>query len=181
MTEGGMSRVAGVDGASAVGGSAVGGDAVDADLVVVTLPGVQRFIAESQSTADLYAGSALMSELAVAMVRAVPADDVVLPPRAGGTGTPNRVVALAPANRGRELALRMVEAVHRAWRAYDSAEDTIGFPAVQSVVVSPMRGAYPAQWKRAGRALAARKRIRDFTFEPVAQTRVCSPPREVWA
>jgi hypothetical protein len=34
------------------------------ELVMVALSGVQRFIGESRSTADLYAGSALMSELA---------------------------------------------------------------------------------------------------------------------
>ena len=39
------------------------------DLVIVTLAGVQRFIGESRSTADLHAGSVIMSELAAAMAQ----------------------------------------------------------------------------------------------------------------
>jgi CRISPR-associated protein len=50
----------------------------DADLLVVALPGVQRFIAESRTTADAAAGSAIVSSLAAAMVSAAGAGVVFL-------------------------------------------------------------------------------------------------------
>ncbi len=144
------------------------------DLVVATLPGVQLFIGESRSTSDLYAGSAILSRLAEAMRGVVPDADVVMPARVTTTGMPNRVVALTPAGRGRELAGEMTRAAHQAWRQYDPASEAVGFPVVQWVVVASSPGGYAEQWERAGAALAARKRIRDFTFAPVAASRICS-------
>jgi len=144
------------------------------DLVVVVLAGVQRFIAESRSTADLHAGSTIISTLAQAMVEQVPEDNRVFPAGASTASTPNRVVAQAPAAAGTTLARRMAEAARAEWRTYDPAQGSHGFPTVQWVVVPPEPCGYAAQWERAGRALAARKRIRDFTFPPMAQTRVCA-------
>ena len=149
---------------------------LDCDLVIAALPGVQRFIAESRRTADLFASSELMSKLAAALRGAVeePAELVMPASSEIEAGIPNRVVALAPAGQGEELARSMARAVQRCWTALlDGAPPSPGFPVVQWVVVPPGDG-YEAQWKRAQWLLAQRKRIRDFAFPPQPQTHVCS-------
>ncbi len=152
------------------------------DLVVVTLPGVQRFIAEARSTADLHAGSGIMSSLAAAMVAVVPDGDLVMPAHGATAGTPNRVVALAVAGGGAKLANRMARAAHETWGEYlrqglrcrlDEIPDT-GFPRVQWVVVRADVGAHLAQWDLAARAMAARKRVRDFPPYDAVAPRVCT-------
>lgn len=137
---------------------------------------MQRFIAESRRTADLFASSELMSKLAAALRGAVeePAELVMPASSEIEAGIPNRVVALAPAGQGEELARSMARAVQRCWTALlDGAPPSPGFPVVQWVVVPPGDG-YEAQWKRAQWLLAQRKRIRDFAFPPQPQTHVCS-------
>lgn len=149
---------------------------LEGDLVIAAIPGVQRFIAESRRTADLFASSGLISELATALLGAVqePAA-LVLPSSLNlGAGAPNRVVALAPVGRGQELAEEMAGAVRRCWEELlGDAPAVEGFPIVQWVVVPP-GGGYESQWSRAQRLLAQRKRIRDFAFPPQQQKRVCS-------
>jgi len=160
----------------------------DAELVVVALPGVQRFIAEARSTADLHAGSALVSELSAAMVKAVqdfiPRALIVLPSSAmAGGGMPNRIVALAAAGHGRDLARHIAAAASDSWRARVAAVSpaaapgpsaTPGFPDVQWVVAAPAAGGYREQWQGASAGLARRKRIRSFSFPAADQARVCS-------
>jgi CRISPR-associated protein len=95
----------------------------DRDLVMITLAGVQRFISESRSTADLHAGSSIVSELAVRMVKSAlkfDADvDLVLPsPEAKGS-TPNRLVVRVAAGKGADLAEHMAGAARGAWREYE--------------------------------------------------------------
>ena len=165
------------------------------DLVVVTLRGVQRFIAESRSTADLHAGSALMSELASAMVKAAknfePRAELIMPAEAARESVPNRLAVRIAAGHGRHLAKRMADEAHATWRTRECSiqstssneaagadepgtEVTPGFPDIQWVVVGPDPRGYASQWDRASRALAARKRINSFTFPPVDQVRICS-------
>jgi CRISPR-associated protein Cmr2 len=157
-------------------------------LVVVALPGVQRFIAEARSTADLDAGSAIISGLSAAMVKAVtdfrPKARLVLPSAAlGESGMPNRIVALAPTVHGRDLAEKVAAAARSAWQDMVSAVSppggpadgtTPGFPQAQWVVAGAVAGGYREQWDRASSALAQRKRIRSFAFPPAEQVRVCS-------
>ena len=92
------------------------------DLVVVAIPGVQHFIAESRSTADLYAASSMMSDLAGSMLTAVPdASRLVLPAppsQSGGDETPNRVVVLADSGEGPELAAAMAANSRSTWNAW---------------------------------------------------------------
>ncbi|HET9082316.1 MAG TPA: type III-B CRISPR-associated protein Cas10/Cmr2 [Trebonia sp.] len=170
---------------------------------MVALPGVQRFIAEARSTADLHAGSAIVSGLSAAMVQAVlnfqPTARLVLPsPTPGESGMPNRIVALAAAGAGRDLARHVAAAASAAWRDKVSAispdapgtAETPGFPQVQWVVADATAGEYQEQWKQASAGLAQRKRIRSFTFLPAEQARVCSvtgrwvalpePPERAW-
>jgi CRISPR-associated protein len=166
-----------------------GGRAGGADLVVASIRGVQSFIAEARSTADLHAGSAIISELSIAMVAAVqsfrPEGRLVMPSAGqGGSGTPNRIVALAPSGCGQALAQHLSDAARDRWRAWADAisaaggreaEATPGFPDVQWVVVSGDAGdGYAGQWERASAGLARRKRIRSFGFPAVGQARVCS-------
>ncbi|MEU7889806.1 type III-B CRISPR-associated protein Cas10/Cmr2 [Microbispora bryophytorum] len=153
---------------------------MERDLVIATIPGVQRFVAESRRTADLFVSSDIISELAGAMVGAVtePAELVLPGTPDMVTGIPNRVVALAGRNQGRALAQAMADAVQDRWariRARSKVEEeTPGFPAVQWVVVPPSEGGYEAQWERAQRLLLERKRVRDFVFPPAVQERVCT-------
>jgi CRISPR-associated protein Cmr2 len=116
---------------------------VPGDYVLVTLPGVQRFLSESRSTADLHSASRIVSLLAGAMYDAVGAvcpDARVVVPAVGGNGPggtvperegrrggspygegraaaglPNRVVVLTPPGRGGEVARAVSDAAVAAW------------------------------------------------------------------
>jgi CRISPR-associated protein Cmr2 len=157
------------------------------DLVVVAISGVQQFIAESRSTADLYAGSSMMSDLAGSMLAAVPdTSRLILPaPRSqsGGDGTPNRVVALADSREGPKLAAAMAANVQSTWNDWlaltfggtgANPPASPGCPAVQWVVVPFEADEYEGAWAKAQAALTARKRIRDFPGYRVRQTGVCT-------
>jgi hypothetical protein len=157
------------------------------ELLVVVIPGVQRFIAESRSTADLYAGSALISEMAASMAAALPDPDMlVIPARAAASasaGMPARVVVLADTGTGPDLARAIAQNVRSRWGGWLEAvfrgsvsgvPETPGFPAVQWVVVPLDADGYRAGWARAQAALAGRKRIRDFPGYQVGQAGVCA-------
>jgi CRISPR-associated protein len=162
------------------------------DLVVVALPGVQRFIAEARSTADVSAASEIYSALAeqvVNVLRSETGAHLVLPADndssgvspSGQGGMPNRVVALLPAGTGAPAARRASEAVHEAWqrwvrRALEPARGeplpaTPGFPCVQWVCVPADPAGYREQWLQAQRLLAARRRTRDFPAVPEEEWR----------
>ncbi|MGH3407619.1 MAG: type III-B CRISPR-associated protein Cas10/Cmr2 [Streptosporangiaceae bacterium] len=154
------------------------------ELVLVALSGVQRFIAEARSTADLSAGSGLVSGLASAMVAAVPdRSELIFPADAdhAGSGMPNRIAVLTRAGAGRELADAMANAALRRWEGWlrsafhgSGPHDTPGFPATQWVVVPLGTGGYRDGWARAQAMLAARKRIRDFPGYRVDQQGICA-------
>jgi hypothetical protein len=151
------------------------------DLVVVTVRGVQTFIGEARSTADLHAGSSIISALSAAMVKAVQFPDhqaeLVMPSPDGQGGVPNRVAVLVATGQGRGLAEHMADAAHAAWRDLakeGSVEDSPDFPDIQWVVAEADPAGYTEQWMRASAALAARKRIRSFVFPPDSQVRVCA-------
>jgi hypothetical protein len=156
------------------------------DLVVVALPGVQRFIAESRSTSDVSAASGIYSRLARVITGALlddPAAELVLPaPTLEGLegpaerGMPNRVVALLPPGTGEASAARGAAAAGEAWQSWIRAvwrlpsgapvPPTPGFPVVQWACVPAGPGGYPEQWRRAQRLIAARRRVRDFAPVP---------------
>lgn len=148
----------------------------EGDLVIATIPGVQRFVAESRRTADLFASSELISELSSALVGTVtkPAE-LVLPASTDiGGGIPNRIVVFAPHGRGEALAERMAQAVRDRWESLlAGAAPSHGFPVVQWVV-APSGDGYEDQWRRAQRLLMQRKRIRDFVFPSQSQSHMCS-------
>ncbi len=153
------------------------------DLVLVTLSGVQRFIAEARSTADLSAGSGLVAGLASAMISAVPdRSELIFPADVGHLGgMPNRVAVLTRAGAGRDLADVMTNAARRRWEEWLSSafhdsrpHETPGFPSVQWVVVPLGTDSYRDGWERAQAVLAARKRIRDFPAYRVDQHGICA-------
>lgn len=89
------------------------------ELVVVAISGVQRFIGESRSTADLYSGSALVSDLVKAMISVVPDPSMLVLPsgRESQGGVPNRVTVLADRD-GPALAAAMAKKAHSAWKQW---------------------------------------------------------------
>lgn len=138
-------------------------------LVVVTAGGVQRFISEARTTADLGNGSVLYS-LAMARVRDTLTSggaDVILPaPRRDYVGgLPNRVVAVLDGG-GADLAAAAVDSAVRWWRSEAARvvgveiAERVPTPAFGWVVVDG--DDYAVAWETAHRALAARKRARRF-------------------
>jgi hypothetical protein len=168
------------------------------DLLVIALSGVQRFIAESRTTADLRAGSEIFARLAAQAARVI--EDaggarLVFPQRVPATpdrmdgvaavaseavGVPNRIVALVPAGRGARLAGEVAAAVDRLWRDWVRATvggevDTPGLPSVQWVrVPASGQGGYAAQWHEAQSVLVGRRRLRDFAEVEVLGERLCA-------
>lgn len=162
----------------------------ESELVVIALPGVQRFITEARSTGDVSAASAVYSRLAgeiVGSLRRESGGDLILP--AAGLedeeqpGVPNRAVALFPSGTGTAAANRAVTAANNAWHSWiraiwclpdtASVPETPGFPVLQwACVPAPAgRGMYAEQWRQAQRILAARRRVRDFA--PVPESDWC--------
>ncbi|RKN33835.1 Cas10/Cmr2 second palm domain-containing protein [Micromonospora musae] len=152
------------------------------DLVMIALSGVQSFIAESRTTADLHAASAIVGRLAstAAEVCAAAVDAEVVFPSAVSAMTsatdgladavvavPNRVVALVRSGSGARVAAAAAAEIREQWAGWvrdvlHREVPTPGMPSVQWVAVPAGPGGYPAQWKLAQEALAARKRVRDF-------------------
>jgi hypothetical protein len=166
---------------------------VRADLVVVALPGVQRFLEEARSTSDVSAASGIYSALArrvVDSLGAEPGGQLVLPVRRAASarpdappsgqdrdlGLPNRIVALLPPGTGAAAARRASEAAHEAWQGWvrqvmrpapgGPLPQTQGFPRVYWVCIPEHPDGYQAQWQQAQKLLAARRRIRDFQAVP---------------
>src|SRR5579884_2240614 len=97
----------------------------DPDLLVVSLPGVQRFIAEARTTSDVASASAIYSALAGKAVDGLGGSELVLPGRPAGAlsrerGMPNRIVALAPAGAGAAVAQQAAGAVRQSWQEWVS-------------------------------------------------------------
>ncbi|WP_239381879.1 type III-B CRISPR-associated protein Cas10/Cmr2, partial [Frankia sp. CIT1] len=115
--------------------------------VMLTLGGVQEFIAASRRTADLWTASRLMSRLCQVAVRGVTDGngEPVLPAVADvPDGLPNRIFAVVPAGGARRLAERVARDVHAEWDAlrtvtFTSVDDETRtsldtFPVVRWVV-----------------------------------------------
>lgn len=158
------------------------------DLVMVALPGVQRFIEEARSTSDVSAASGIylaLSARVIAVLNGQDGSELILPSHESGEsgtvslfgedGMPNRVVALLPGGTGADAAKQASEAVRQAWRDWvrevmapsgKHVPETPGFPAVQWVCVPATPDGYEAQWRQAQRLLAARRLVRDFEAVP---------------
>ncbi|MGH3327504.1 MAG: type III-B CRISPR-associated protein Cas10/Cmr2, partial [Streptomycetales bacterium] len=95
---------------------------VEGDLVVVALGGVQRFIAESRTTADLAAGSEIVVALACAVADTCEREaNLVFPGpgfSGGRTAAPNRVVSVAPVGKGVQVAEAAAAAARLTWSGF---------------------------------------------------------------
>ena len=153
------------------------------DLVILSVPGVQRFIAESRTTRDLANSSQIISDIGGSIVTALADTDGVclILPSPGHTSTPNKIVCLAPTGKGASVAAAAAAAARRFWdqRVAEllgtSYEPAPNFPVVNWVTVPSEERTYAEQWLLAMTTLAARRRVRDFVpiDQPKAR-RVCS-------
>ena len=166
------------------------------DLVVVALPGVQRFIAEARSTSDVSAASEIYSALAARVVdvlrgrgrrgacpsgpRCTP-DRLTRRPLQRRTGMPNRVVALLPAGTGAAAARQASERRTRPGMA-GSASVMRPAPGNPSPRLRDSRACsgsaflpIPADTRSSGSRRSgcslARRRVRDFAAVPEEEWR----------
>ncbi len=158
------------------------------DLVVLSIPGVQRFIAEARTTRDLANGSRLITDLMSAALQAAKGPDVtlIIPASIGpSTGVPNKAVFSVAAGRGASVARAAVDAVNNEWgRRVADLTGVVAppnFPVVNWVSVTGEGRSYQEQWEIAHQTLAARRSIRSFAqlvpagpTQGVAHRRVCS-------
>lgn len=141
----------------------------EGDLVVIALSGVQRYIAESRSTADLNAASSIVARLAThAAGFCAGRGRVVFPSTTSGSvDGPNRIVVLTDPGEGASIAEEAAAAVRSQWSTWveevlGRPADTPGMPSVQWVVAPANLGDYATRWAAAGRTMGARRRVRDF-------------------
>jgi hypothetical protein len=151
---------------------------VRGDLVLLSLGGVQRFIAESRTTADLAGGSRLLQRLAwqaAETARRELADaggeefGLIFPgPAATRAGVSNKIALIAPEGSGPRVARAVAASSRQGWR--DAVEAvygtgppaTPGMPEVAWVCVTGELAAYQDLWVAATRAMTARRRSRAF-------------------
>jgi hypothetical protein len=164
-----------------------------ADLVLVTLGGVQRFLGESRTTADVAGASGVIQ--ALARCAAVKAHELLsewprpfglivpaAPPAPNSTrGTTNKIAFLAPDGDGPELARKVARAIDEEWaarveRVFPDGERTPGMPDISWVSVSGSAEPehYGQLWERARVALVARRRARVFAPLLVKGRSLCS-------
>jgi CRISPR-associated protein len=165
----------------------------DADLVgqmadsylVLSIGGVQEFIAASRRTADLWTASRIVSRLCQAALSGIAAagGEAVLPGSvASSAGLPNRVFAVIPGGDAAELAESAAVAVRQEWArlaglTFRSPSGQVSaalatFPSLRWVVwhrAGDSPGSAPGTvpgydegWRVCQLAAAARGRVRDF-------------------
>jgi len=107
-----------VSGVVVSGQAATGTAAESGDLVVVMVPGVQQFVAESRTTGDVRASSEIIASLVGRAIDVLPGDvQVVFPTSGATTELTNRIVLVAPPGRGAEVARGVGAAIADQWRA----------------------------------------------------------------
>ncbi|MGH3119537.1 MAG: Cas10/Cmr2 second palm domain-containing protein [Streptosporangiaceae bacterium] len=153
------------------------------DLVVLALPGVQRFIAEARSTSDVRAASQIYARLAsmAAATCQEAGGKLVLPSGlADPDSMPNRVAAVFPPGSGADAARKMQKAVHEKWFGWlgeilpHGVVETPGMPLVHWVCMPAGDGGYRDQWQEGQRLLAARRMVRDFQAVEWRRRALCS-------
>ena len=161
------------------------------DLVLLSIGGVQRFVSESRSTADVAGASRIIQGLAkraagIVQDRLTGSGDLcglIFPVTADAVSVTNKIVFLAEAGHGPGIAAAAAAEVVKGWR--DELEavfkpavppDTPGMPDVAWVSVTGMvaGGDYRKLWKAAQQEMVGRRRAR--VFEPVrfGQSKLCA-------
>ncbi|MGQ0776560.1 MAG: Cas10/Cmr2 second palm domain-containing protein [Pseudonocardiales bacterium] len=152
------------------------------DLVLLSLGGVQRFIGESRSTADVAGASKIVQQLAKTaaetvrrrLAGSVPPCGLIFPETADAPSVTNKIAFLAAEGTGPTLARAAALEVLKDWRnqvavAFKGSQppETPGMPdlAWVSVTGEVAEGAYGELWKAAQREMVGRRRGR--VFEPV--------------
>lgn len=139
------------------------------DLIVLSIPGVQRFIAEAGSTRDLANGSRAVADLMAAVLRTADAAGatLIIPAKVdAGVGAPNKAVLTTQAGEGEKVARKAAAAARDEWNRrvleLTGASATPNFPVVNWVSVSGADRNYREQWVTAHETLAARRLTRSF-------------------
>ena len=153
------------------------------EILIVAFPGVQRFIESGRTTADLWAASAIRSEISHSVVTAlneasVDGCELIFPSQAkpkSRLGVPNRIVIKCEPERGKDLAKIAVEAARKHWTKLLEQVGSGGDSwATQRNIVIWVVGSgdtYQDAWVNAQNALVARRRIRDFDAQLRASPR----------
>lgn len=147
------------------------------DLVLLSLGGVQRFIAESRSTGDVAGASLVVQRLArkaaqraAQLLAGSPEPCGLIFPGDVDAAVSNKIVLLAPAGTGATTARAVAEHVAAVWRtmvrrAYlKDPPPTPGMPEVSWVTVtgSAKEQDYSSLWAAAQQELVGRRRARVF-------------------
>lgn len=161
------------------------------DLVLLSVGGVQRFISESRSTADVAGASKIVQRQAQRAAQFVQdrlagSPDpcgLIFPAAAEAVGVTNKIVFLAEAGAGPGIAKAAADEVTKDWRAEleaifksNPAPDTPGMPdlAWVSVTGTVDDGGYGELWEATQQEMVGRRRAR--VFEPITfmQRKLCA-------
>jgi len=161
----------------------------------VSLGPVQGFIAASRKTRDLKAGSDLLSDMAEAAVRAIssPATKLIFPADESHKAA-NIILAIVEQD-PKALADKVEEGVRRflvdQWqklvdtaKCFEEKQVAIGRDQVENfpevfAAWAPLNGGYQAARKACGKAMAARKALRDFA-QPKSSPGLPKSPLAPW-
>lgn len=166
---------------------------VTVDLVTVTVGGVQRFIAEARSTADVAGASELLQGLVRAgaghveeRLRGAPEPCGLVFPASSGDEVPvsNKLVFLTPAGQGAGLAQEVADILRGTWgllveQAFAGGEvpETPGMPDLSWAAVTGSDDDYPSLWAAVQDEMAGRRRARVFApFEIPGQVLCAQSP-----
>ncbi|MGH3842085.1 MAG: Cas10/Cmr2 second palm domain-containing protein [Pseudonocardiaceae bacterium] len=161
------------------------------DLVLLSLGGVQRFISESRSTADVAGASEIVQKLARIGATAVTDQLVGSPepcglifPAAPGAGSvTNKIAFLAAAHAGPDIARAAAREISAGWQAHlketfkpSQPPGTPGTPdlAWVSVTGTVADGDYRALWESAQQEMVGRRRARVFEPFEIPGSRLCA-------
>lgn len=158
-------------------------------VFIFSIGPVQSFIAEARRTADLYAGSYILSQLSAAAAKTITEPHQLIFPHPDTvdkeTGTPNKLVAVLQIVEGADAAKAIAEIAQQAQKAAEKRWHDFSAVALMQLglqdpkfhplwerqknnllefywVALPVEGSYIATYRKANEALDARKRLRLF-------------------
>jgi len=166
---------------------------VKVDLAVVTVGGVQRFVAETRSTADVAGASELLQRLVragagqvQAQLRGAPEPCGLVFPAGYAEDVPvsNKLVFLTPEGEGAGLAKEVARTLRSTWHSFleqafgqVDVPATPGMPDVAWAAVSGSDGDYPSLWAAVQEEMVGRRRARMFSpFERPGQVLCAQSP-----
>jgi len=164
---------------------------VQFDLVLLSLGGVQRFIGESRSTADVAGASQIVQDLAKLAARTVERrlgglpgpGGLIFPTACDAPSVTNKIVFLAPVGTGPDIARAAVAEIRQDWwtrlqKIFKTGEPppTPGMPdlAWASVTGPVSSDDYSVLWKAARAELDGGRRARVFERVEIVQSRLCA-------